>query len=450
MKLHSIVKGKDLKIKGKPQKDIIDVSLPNQLAILPPNFRGFKPRLAVKVDDQVKVGSPVLTDKARPEIQIVSPASGKVVAINRGEKRALLEVVIETDGNQTAETGKSYSSEKLESIGKEEVISRLMEGGLWPALRQRPFSKIADPSATPKSIFVRAINTDPLAIDIDAILEGKEADFQAGLDVLSNLTEGNVYLCTARNAKSKALTESKNAEIHKFSGPHPAGNVSTHIHAIDPINKGDIVWYVEAWDVVNIGRLFLSGQYSTEKYVAVTGECAENKYYAKTHQGAPLSTLLKGSDLQGARCISGSVLTGTDVGKDGYVGFYDTQITAIPEGGKRELLGWMTPGANKYTFSRTFLAAFSGGDEEFSLDTDKNGSDRAIVLNHLYDDLVPLDIMVYFLLKSILSGNIDESEQLGILECDEEDFALCSFACPSKTNVGEIIRHGLDVIEKEG
>jgi len=449
MALFKIKEGKNIKLKGAAEKTVVDIALPKQVAIQPDDFKGMKVRLAVKVDDAVKVGSLILTDKRVEGLKVVSPVSGKVVAINRGDKRALLSIVIETDGRQEAESFQKFSQKDIKSITKETVTKTLMDGGLWPVIRQRPFSKIAHPNETPKSIFIRAMNTDPLALDVDFILNNREEEFQDGLDIIKHLTEGKVHLCTAQGVQSKALTSARNVEIHQFFGPHPTGNVSTHIHSVDPINKGDHIWYIEAQDVLRIARLFLNGEYPMERIVAVTGEGAKNRVYAKTCMGAPLSILLQGSSLEGMRCISGSVLSGVNVGKDGSLRFYDSQITVIPEGGHRELLGWMVPGINKYTFSKTFLSAFLP-EKEVSLDADTNGSGRAIVLNHVYDALTPLDIMTYFLLKAVLAGNIEEAEELGILECDEEDFALCTFACPSKTDVGGIIREGLELIEREG
>jgi len=449
MSLFQIRKGKDIKLKGSAEKKIVDMPLPKMLAVQPADFKGFKPRPAVQVDDVVKAGSPILTDKAIDGLKVVSPTSGKVVAINRGAKRALLSIVIEADGKQEAESFQKFTKEDIKNISKETAVKVLLEGGLWPVIRQRPFSNIANPAEAPKSIFIHAMNSEPLAADVDFILNNREEDFQTGLDIIQHLTEGKVYLCTGQGAGSKALTNAQNAETHQFSGPHPAGNVSTHIHRVDPINKGDHIWYIEAQDVLRIAKLFLAGEYSAERVVAVTGEGVRKRVYARTHIGTPVSTLLVGSNLNGMRCISGSVLNGVNIGEKGFLRFYDSQITVIPEGGDRKLLGWMMPGSNKYTFTKTFLSAFLP-ERNFSLDADTNGSDRAIVMNNMYDAYVPLDIMTYFLLKAVISGNIEEAEELGILECDEEDFALCTFACPSKTNVGQIIREGLELIEKEG
>ncbi|MCK5013914.1 MAG: Na(+)-translocating NADH-quinone reductase subunit A [Candidatus Omnitrophica bacterium] len=446
----SIKKGKNILLKGAAKKEIIAVSFPKHVALQPSDFRGLNLRLAVEVGDSVKVGATVLSDKTNPEIRIASPASGKVSAINRGPRRALLSVVVELDGRQEAETFQTFKEEQIESISNDEVTSFLLKGHLWPVIRQRPFSKVADPKKKPKSIFIHAMNTEPLALDSECILQNKEKEFQAGLMILKKLTDGDVNLCMSEGAKAKALTQAQGVQRHVFSGPHPAGNVSTHIHCVDPINKGDHVWYVEAQDVLRIASLFLKGVYPVERIVAVTGEGAGgHQVYAKTIMGAPLSVLLEGDIPEQMRYLSGSVLTGKDVGAHGFLRFYDTQVTILPEGGKREFLGWLSPGVNKYTFSKTFVSSFLP-EKEVSLDSDKHGSDRAIVLNNIYNPLVPLDIMTYFLLKAVLSGNIEEAEELGILECDEEDFALCTFACPSKTDVGGIIGQGLALIEKEG
>lgn len=443
-----IVNGRNIKIKGAAEKKIVDLALPKQVAVKPSNFHGIKPRLSVDVGSNVKVGTPIFTDKNNPDYCIVSPVSGKVSAINRGEKRVLQEIVVETDGRQEPEIFKQFSKGEIDSLARDTVIKHLEKGGLWPAIRQRPFSKFANPHDNPKAIFIHAMNTEPLALDVDFIINKKEA-FQAGVNILRRLTDGKVHLCVDEGAKSEALTTVQGAEIHRFSGPHPAGNVSTHIHYIDPINKGEQVWYVEAQDVLRIAHLFLNGVYTGERMVAVTGEGVKSRVYVKTIIGAPISALTQGSDLAGMRCISGSVLTGESVGKDGYINFYDSQVTVIPEGGKREFLGWLWPGFNRYSFSKTFASALLP-QREASLDTDKHGSNRAIVLNHVYDQYVPLDVMTYFLIKAVLVNDIDEAERLGILECDEEDFALASFACPSKTDVGGIIRQGLNLIEKEG
>ncbi len=450
MPTFSIKKGRDISLKGSAKKEIVEIPFPKNVAVQPLDFKGLKARLSVKVGDAVKVGSPVFSDKTFPEIRVVSPVSGTIASIDRGAKRALLSVVVETDGSQKTESFRKFSGQDIANISRLDVVENLLQGGLWPVLRQRPFSKVANPNQTPKSIFVHAMNTEPLAGDIDFMLGGQEEEFQAGLDIIKKLTDGNVHVCFKEGARSKALTQACGTQSHSFHGPHPAGNVSTHIHYVDPINKGDLVWYVEAQDIVRIASFFMEGAYPSQKVIAVTGEgAAGQQRYVKTVLGSPLSSLLENIDLGGMRCLSGSILTGTDIGPDGFVCFYDSQVTIIPQGGTRKLLGWLAPGMNNYTFSNTFVSAFLP-KKEYSLDSDENGSHRAIVLNNVYDKYVALDIMTYFLLKAVISGNIEEAEQLGILECDAEDFALCTFACPSKTDVGGIIAQGLEDIEREG
>jgi len=449
MNVIHVRQGRDIKLAGPARQEIHDTGIPDRVAIQPPDFPGLRLRLLVREDDQVKVGTPLFEDKTNPKIKIVSPASGRVSAINRGEKRALLEVVVEADGSQQALARQRYSADEVSRLSREDLVEALLEGGFWPCIRQRPFSNVAHPSDVPKSIFVQAINTEPLALDVDVVLRDRQEEFQFGLDVLRKLTKGDVHVCFSSQAQAKALTEAKNVKTHGVEGPHPAGNVSTLVHFIDPINKGDIVWYLRAEDVLRIAPLLLEGTFSPEKYAAVTGEGAQNRVYKKTIIGAPILYLLEKQNLAGYRCISGSVLAGKNVGANGFLCFYDSQVTVIPEGGKREFLGWLSLGFNKYSFSRTFLSSVTG-QKEISLDADRHGDHRAIVLNHIYDDYVPLDIPVYFLLRAVIAGDIEEAEKLGILECDEEDFALCTFACPSKTDVGGIIRNGLQLIEREG
>lgn len=446
MATYQIKKGRDLPLKGRAETKIVELPMPSSVAVQPPDFKGFKPRLAVHVGDHVKAGNPVLTDKTHPEVRITAPVSGEIKDIRRGAKRVLLEVVIRPDADQQFEI---FDKAALTSNNREAVQKTLLQSGLWPAIRQRPFSKIATPGDVPKSIFIHAMSTEPLAVDMDAVLDGKEVLFQKGLDVLKTLTDNSVHLCYRQGASAKTLTEAKNVEHHQFRGPHPAGNVGTHIHAVDPIKKGDVVWFVEAQDVVRIGHLAETGKYSAERCVAVTGEAAVKRHIAKTVIGAPLSVLFDGTDLSGLRCLSGGVLTGKSMGAAGFLRYYDSQVTAIPEVNQRRLLGWLTPGFDRFSLTRTYASAFTSR-EAFSFDTDINGGERAIVLNHIYDQYNALDILTYFLIKAVVGGDIEEAERLGLLECDEEDFALATFACPSKVDVGGLIQSCLDIVEREG
>ncbi len=445
-----IQKGRDIKLKGQANKGAIEKVFPAKAAIQPPDFRGINPKVIVRVGDAVKVGTPIICDRNNPSIVIVSPASGVIDEIKRGDKRALLAIIISVDGKQDCVFLEQFNPNEIKRLKKKRIIAQLTGGGLWPVIRQRPFSKIANPEHTPKAIFIQAINTEPLSLDPDFVLINKSIRFQIGLSVIEKLTEGKVHLCTKADAQSDSLTNMDNIEIHQFLGPHPAGNVSTHIHNIDPINKGDVVWYLHALDVLKIADLFLQGKCFSEQFVAVAGEGVKEPKYIETIVGASMASLLDGQIKEGDfRVISGSVLTGQAVGKGGYLRFYDSQVTVIPSGGTRRFLGWLLEDDKRYSFSKTFLSSFKS-KKEVSLDTDLNGGKRAIVLNNAYDSLVPLDILTFFLLRAILSGDIDESEKLGILECDEEDFALCSFVCPSKINIGGIIREGLDLIDQEG
>ncbi len=446
-----IRQGRDLPLKGAAEKDIVQLPFPSRIAVQPIDFRGLRPRLLVKEGDAVHVGTSVVCDKTNPDIVLVSPVSGNVRAIIRGEKRVFERIIIATDSKQTGVEFDKVALDKIHTLNKEQVIRRIMKGGLWPVIRQRPFSNIADPNISPKAVFIQAMNTEPLALDVDFILNGKEALFQAGINILKHLTDGPIHLCFSDKAESKALRGAVNVEKHTFAGPHPAGNVSTHIHYIDPIKKGENVWYIHARDVVRIAFLFIQGRYPADVIVARTGEGITQRNYASTIQGVCFSDLLKGETFTPTRrYISGSVLSGRNAGTDGFLGFYDTQVTVIPEGGKRRFLGWLFPEKGTYSFSKAFLSSFTSFSKTYSLDTDAHGSQRTIVLNDVYDSLVPLDIMTFFLIRAVLAGDIEEAERLGILECDEEDFTLCSFACPSKIDVGRIIRQGLDMIEKEG
>ncbi|MFA5088617.1 MAG: Na(+)-translocating NADH-quinone reductase subunit A [Candidatus Omnitrophota bacterium] len=449
MNVIHIRKGKDLRLKGAAEKRIEETVPPQTVAILPLDFRGVIPRLLIQPGQTVKVGTPLFEDHNVPEIKIVSPASGEIVAIRRGDKRVLQEIIIKTDGKQGLERFREFDASAIKNCSREDIIQVLLRGGVWPCLRQRPFSKIANPQDRPKCIFVQAMNTEPLALDVDVLLRDRDAEFQLGLEIIKKLTAGEIHLCFSSTAKSTALTHAPGVVRHLFSGPHPAGNVSTHIHYIDPIKKGDIVWYLQAEDVLRIARLFREGLFSPEKVVAVTGEGVSRRVYKKTIIGASLADIIPGSPPGGLRYISGSVLRGENVGREGFLHFYDSQVTVIPEGGKREFLGWLSFGIKKFSLTRTLASSFFPSSRELSLDTDNHGSKRSIILNDIYDPYVPLDILVYFLVRAILSGDLEEAERLGLLECAEEDFSLCSFVCPSKVDIAEILRRGLAAAEKD-
>ena len=444
--VYSIKKGLDIKLIGEAEKTIVDLNA-KRFAIKPPNFIGCFPKLYVKEGDSVKAGSPLFFDKYRDEIQFTAPVSGKVIEIRRGAKRVMLEVVIESDGKFDALDFGKADPEKLK---RDAIIKKLLDSGVWPMIRQRPYSIIANPADNPKAIFVSGFDTAPLAPDFDLIAHGNGAEFQAGLDVLTKLTDGKVHLnIDAKNTTSKVFLNSKNVQINRFSGPHPAGNVSTHISRIDPLNKGEIIWYVGPQEVLSIGRLFLEGNYDASRVFALAGsEITKPKYY-KSYIGARITNMVSGN-LNGNNCrfISGNVLTGEKIEKDGFIRFYDSMVTVIPEGDHHEFFGWILPGLNKFSVSGTYLSRFMP-NKKYKLDTNLHGGVRAHLMTGKFENVFPLDIYPMQLIKAIIVEDIDLMENLGIYEVDEEDFALCEVIDTSKTDIQQTVRKGLNLMRQE-
>jgi Na+-transporting NADH:ubiquinone oxidoreductase subunit A len=440
-------KGLNISLKGAAGK-ILAGEIPSALfSVKPSDFPSIIPRLYVKPGDQVKAGTALFHDKVRPELKFASPVSGTVKAVNRGEKRLILEVVIEKTGDDYVEFGKS----DLASVTRQEIINKLLEAGLWPVIRQRPYHIIANPAATPKSIFISGFDSAPLAPDLSFIAENTSAaDFRSGLEVLRKLTDGKVNLVLdGKSDPPDLLKSAAGIDIHTITGPHPAGNVGIQIHHIDPVNKGEAVWYVNLQDVAVIGTLFTRGIYKHDRIIAVAGSEVITPQYYRTRYGASVGEIVKENVKEGkVRVISGNVLTGTSVGSEGYLGFYDNMITVVPEGDYFEFFGWALPGLNKYSFSKTFLSSLAG-KKEYRLDTNLHGGHRAFVLTGQYEKVLPMDIYPLQLLKAILAEDIDNMENLGIYEIAEEDFALCEFICPSKTEIQAIVRKGLDLMAKE-
>jgi len=366
-----------------------------------------------------------------------------------------MEVVIESNNKDEAINFGKHAVAGLEKLSSDDIKKQLLESGVWPVIRQRPFSKIADPGATPRDIFVCAMDTAPLAADPEFLIQNEDENFQAGLNILKQLTEGTIYLTVdgARDTHVSAIEKAQNVEIHSFKGKHPVGNVSVHIHHIAPINVGDIVWYVYAADVALIGELFLTGIYPVERIVAVAGSSVKDdvrKYY-KTRMGTKVQALANEGDLldDHGRYISGNVMSGRKLAENGYLGFYDRTLTVIPDSRKRVLFGWLTPGFKDESFSRLFLSTVFPS-KEYVKDTRIHGGKRAFIQTGEYEKVLPMDILPTHLVKSIMAEEIEDMLALGLLEVDEEDFALCSYICPSKIHFGSYIRQGLDVLEKEG
>ncbi len=440
-------KGFDLKIKGIADKRLEKEINAARYAVKPVDFPGLVPKLTVKPGDKVKAGTTLFIDKLFPEIRFTSPVSGTIVAVDRGNRRKLLEVVIERDGNEYVDFGKTDTS----TNSREKIIESLLVSGLWPSIRQRPYHIIARPDVVPKSIFISGFDTAPLSPDSDFIMNNSSfALFQAGISALKKLTEGKINLVLNGKGEVPAmLKNSAGVEISYFSGPHPAGNVGIHIHHLDPLNKAEVIWFVNLQDVITIGRLFDEGLYRPEKIVALTGSEVLNPQYYRMLSGASVEGMVKDNVKEGhLRYISGNVLTGTKIQSDGYLGYYDSQVTVIPEGDYYEFFGWAMPGLNKLSFSKTFASTLLP-KKHYRLDTNMHGEERAFVMTGKYEKVVPMDIYPMQLLKAILANDIDMMENLGIYEIAEEDFALCEFICPSKVEIQSIVRQGIDLMIKE-
>ena len=441
-------KGLDILLEGEAKRELTRLPLVHAYALKPEDFPGVTPKLLVRVDDEVKVGTPLFFDKYRPQILFTSPVSGKVSAIVRGEKRKILEVVITPEAEQVYET---FDVPAIEATDREQIKSLMLKAGLWPMIIQRPFGIVANPQDTPKSIFVSGFDSAPLAPDMNFVLDNEAENLETGFAQLGKLTDGKVYL-GLKNGTSGVLNQVKNAEIRLFEGPHPAGNVGVQIHHIDPINKGDVVWTVDVQHVAMIGRFFRTGRVDMSKIVALTGsETAQPRYFSVI-TGLPINSIVRQKELwsqtEKVRIISGNVLTGRRVEPEGYLGFYSKQVTVIPEGDTYEFLGWGMPRLNKFSVSRSYFSWLSP-KKHYRLDTNMNGGVRAYVVTGLYDKYLPMDIYPLYLLKAILAGDIDKMENLGIYEVIEEDFALCEFVDPSKTEMQAIIRQGIDLMIKE-
>jgi Na+-transporting NADH:ubiquinone oxidoreductase subunit A len=441
-----IKKGLNINLVGEAEKTIKELST-DQYAIKPTDFVGVFPKILVKEGDAVKAGSPLFIDKHRENITFTSPVSGKVREIKRGAKRVLLEIKIESDGKDESIDFGAGDPLKLK---REDIVGKLLQSGVWPFIRQRPYSVIANPADDPKAIFISTFDTSPLAPDNDLIVHGQGDAFQKGIDALSQLTSGKVHLNIDANAThSKVFTNSKRVQINEFSGPHPAGNVGVQISRLDPINKGDVVWYLYPQDVLTIGRLFIDGKFDSTRIISLTGSEVLRPAYFKTKLGVNIETLVKNNTTDvNKRYISGNVLTGKKVDLDGFVGFYSTHVTVIPEGDYFEFLGWGLPGFDKFSVSRSY-PAFLFRNKKYRLDTNYHGGERAFVMTGQYEKVFPFDIYPMQLLKAIMVEDIDLMENLGIYEVDEEDFALCEVVDTSKTEIQVLVRKGLDLIRKE-
>lgn len=441
-----IKQGLDIKLRGAANT-VVTPYESDLYAMLPADFIGVTPRLKVQEGDAVKAGSVLFASKADERIVFTSPVSGIVESIVRGEKRLLEAVVVRPDGHDESI---SYDTSALDS---DSIKDTLLKSGLWPSIRQRPYSTIANPDDTPTRFYVSAFDTSPLAPDMDYVASQHPDSFQKGLDIISLMIGQKIHLSVhSKHNKSDVFLKAKNVILHHFSGPHPSGNISTQINKTCPINKGDIVWYCHPQDIIAIGKLFNTGRYDSTRIVALTGSQVKQPHYYRTHIGASLSGIASNNQREGVnRYISGNVLTGRKVDANGYLGYYHSQFTIIPEGDYYEMLGWIWPGFKKFSFSRTFPIAFlpSSLRPSMSLDTNTHGEVRPFVVTGEFEKVFPLDIYPMQLIKACIVKDIDLMENLGIYEVDEEDFALCEFIDPSKTEIQKIIREGINLVRKE-
>lgn len=441
-------KGFDINLAGKAEKKIGELPHAETYAIKPTDFVGMsRPKLLVKEGDSVKAGTPILVDKLVEQVVYASPVSGEIAEVIRGAKRKILEVRILADKDVSFEPFDKH--EDVNGITKEAAIAQMTQGGVWPNIIQRPYGVVADPNDTPKNIFISAFDTHPLAPDMNYLLEGQKKYFDAGISILSKLTDGKVHINLSA-ADSSDLFKGTDAQTNTFSGPHPAGNVGVQIHHLAPINKGEVSWTVHPYGVAQIGKLFLEGKYDASKVVALTGSEVKAPQYYKTYTGAAINKLIDGTIKDGyVRYISGNVLTGNQLNSTGYLGFYHHQLTVIPEGDYYELFGWIKPTSNRLSFHRAFglLSFLTGKKKEFVLDTNNRGQHRAFVQTGAFERVTPMDILPTYLLKAILAEDFDDMEGLGIYEVIEEDLALCEFIDVSKNDVQAILREGLDLVK---
>lgn len=444
-----IGKGLSVPISGEPSAQI-DVKETSRVGLVAADYVGMRPTLLVSVGDAVELGQPVFEDKKTPGVVFTAPAAGKVVEINRAEKRLFQSLVIERDGS-AARSFQSYDAAALESIGREQVVKQLADSGLWTALRSRPYSKVPSPQASqPHALFVNAMDTNPLAIQPGVVISERREEFVAGLKVVAQLTDGKTYVCRAPGSGVPGDDVGR-VTVAEFDGPHPAGLVGTHMHFLSPVSAKRVNWYLNYQDVIEIGHLFLHGKLDPTRLISLAGPSVSNPRILKTHRGAALDQLVAGELSSGTnRIVSGSVLCGrASHSPANFLGRYSLQISVLPEGTEREFLGWQMPGSNKYSITRAFSAAWQGA-KKFSLNTGTGGSERAMVPIGVYEKVMPLDLIPTLLLRSLISRDTPTAQELGCLELDEEDLALCTFVCPGKYDYGGILRDNLQRIEKEG
>lgn len=447
----ALQQGHDIVLKGTPVNKQLGATV-KTYAVCPPDFKGLAPipKMDVEVGDEVKAGDPLFHDKSMPAVKFVAPVSGEVIAIHRGAKRAIAEVVILADKEQQYRT---LTPPQLSSCSRQELQDFLMDSGAWALIRQRPFQTIPAPGDVPRDIFISTFDTAPLAPDLNYVVEGKGEAFQKGLDVLTRLTDGSVWLGLdgrGKSTPSAVFTQAKGVKKCTFKGKHPAGNVGVQIHHISPIRSGEKVWTLNVQDVITIGALFTESRFNATRVVALSGdECKENGYVT-TAMGANIGDLTAGNIKgENVRIISGDILSGATANAAGFLSAFDDQITVIEEGNDFEMFGWLAPSYARPTVSRTYPGNLVAPGRVFHVNTNTHGEKRAFVVTGQYESVLPMDILPQHLFKAILAGDIEKMEGLGILELSEEDVALCEFACTSKQPLQQMLRDGLEMIQEQ-
>lgn len=455
MSRYTIKKGLDLPIAGDPQQVVEDAPQPNRVALVADDYVGLKPKMHVQVGDVVRRGQTLFSDKNPGEVPFTAPAAGEVVAVNRGDRRALQTVVIELseaerEGRGEAVSFEAYSGKSINELSADEVKALLLESGMWATIRQRPFSRVANPLEPASAIFVTAMDTNPHAPSVDVAMAGREADFERGVSALARL-DIPVHVCKEADSSLRTPSGGK-VQVEEFSGPHPAGTAGVHIHFVRPVSRLRSVWYVGYQDVIAIGKLFGEGVLDVERVISLGGPSVKNPRLLRTRVGVSIDELVTDQLTPGEnRVISGSVLSGRSaMGPElGFLGRFHLQVSALEEGRKREVFGWLGLGPQKYSTINSYLGSVLPG-AKFRFTTTTNGSDRAMVPIGMYEEVMPMDIMPTFLLRALLMQDVERAEELGVLELDEEDLALCTFVCPGKSDYGPLLRKLLTTIEKEG
>ncbi len=443
-----IKKGLDIKLIGEAEKTSEKAILSNYFNLRPADFHSVIPKLISRVGTKVKAGEAVFYDKNKEEVKFVSPVSGEILEISRGEKRKILSIKIQADKTQSYQENKVLN---LKTVKSEDIKALLLSSGCWPFIKQRPYDVIANPDKSPKAIFISGYASAPLAADYNYALQGKETELQAAVTALGFLTTGSVHVCIGKNSNSP-LKGLHGISLHQVSGPHPSGNVGTQINKIDPVNKGEVVWTINPQDLVIIGELLLTGKFNAERMVALVGSSIEKPRYFVTKLGCEIATLIYDHGIKkdaNVRIISGNILSGNEIKPDGYLDYYSNTVTVIPEGDDYELFGWTMPMFNKISTTRALTFSWMFPNKKYDLNTNTNGEHRAFVVTGGYEEVFPLDIYPLQILKACMYNDLDEMEALGMYEVAPEDFALTEFICVSKQPHQDIIRKGLDVMLKE-